>query len=136
MTQQTTDPITGDAPLEPFSEKLIPEDRELPPNLKEIVERAIELHRETRELESRAKENRAELQRLDPVIIEQFGANQIQQQKMRSGETIYLEKSVYTSHSSPLSAWVREQRRLETEIPEGLLPFLKISEVYRVKVRL
>ena len=59
MTQQTTDPITGDAPLEPFSEKLIPEDRELPPNLKEIVERAIELHRETRELESRAKENRA-----------------------------------------------------------------------------
>ena len=165
MTQQTTDPITGDAPLEPFSEKLIPEDRELPPNLKEIVERAIELHRETRELESRAKENRAELQRLDPVIIEQFGANQIQQQKMRSGETIYPEKSVYTSliqddngehtgahqallenglewlvkdkvDSSSLSAWVREQRRLETEIPEGLLPFLKISEVYRVKVRL
>ena len=165
MTQQTTDPRTGDAPLEPFSEELIPEYRELPPNLKEMVERAIELHLETRELESRAKENRAELQRLDPVIIEQFGANQIQQQKMRSGETIYLEKSVYASlvqddngehtgahqalqenglewlvkdklDSSSLSAWVREQRRLETEIPEGLLPFLKISEVYRVKVRL
>ena len=169
MTQQTTDPTADptadDAPVEPFSDRLIPEERELPTNLKEIVERAIELHRETRELEARAKENRAELQRLDPVIIEQFGANQIQQQKMKGGATIFLEKSVYTSlvqddngehtgahqalmengldwlvkdkvESTSLSAWVREQKRLETEIPEGLLPFLKISEVYRVKVRL
>ena len=173
MTQQTTDPETGpetnpgtgDAPLEPFAKELIPPERELPENLKEMVERAIELNRETRELETRVKQNRAELQRLDPVIIEQFGAAQIQQQKMQTGETIYLEKSTYTSlvaddngdhkaahqalieygpkwlvkdkvDSSSLSAWVREQHKFEIEIHQELLPFLKISDVYRVKVRL
>ena len=85
--------------------------------------------------------------------------------KMKTGETVYLEKSTYTSlvadangnhnaahqalidygpqwlvkdkvDSSSLSAWVREQRRDEIEIHEDLIPFLKISDVYRVKVRL
>ena len=169
MTQQTSDPETnpgtGDAPLEPFANELIPPEQELPENLKEIVERAIELHREIRDMETQVKQHRAELQRLDPVIIEQFGAAQLQQQKMKTGETVYLEKSTYTSlvpddngehktahqalidygpkwlvkdkvDSSSLSAWVREQRRDEIEIHEELIPFLKISDVYRVKVRL
>ena len=173
MTQQTSDsetnpetnPGTGDAPLEPFAKELIPPEVELPENLREMVERAIELHREIRDMETHVKQHRAELQRLDPVIIEQFGAAQLQQQKMRTGETIYLEKSTYTSlvpddngehkmahqalidygpswlvkdkvDSSSLSAWVREQHRDEIEIHEELIPFLKISDVYRVKVRL
>ena len=181
MTQQTTDPQTGpltgpqtgpqtnpgngDAPLEPFAQELIPPEQELPENLKEMVERAIVLHREIRDMETQVKQHRAELQRLDPVIIEHFAAAQLQQQKMKTGETVYLEKSTYTSlvadangnhnaahqalidygpqwlvkdkvDSSSLSAWVREQRRDEIEIHEDLIPFLKISDVYRVKVRL
>ena len=81
------------------------------------------------------------------------------------GETIYLAKEIWASlvrdedgsvdeahkalqehglgylvqdkvDSRSLSAWVREQRREKTEIPEALLPFPKISEAYRVKTRL
>ena len=86
MTQQTTDPQTdpqtgpqtnpgnGDAPLEPFAQELIPPEQELPENLKEMVERAIVLHREIRDMETQVKQHRAELQRLDPVIIEHFAA--------------------------------------------------------------
>ena len=39
-------------------------------------------------------------------------------------------------NSSSLSGWVREQENQESEIPEGLLPFLKISKTYRLKVRM
>ncbi len=149
---------------ETFTEKAMPPDKELPSSLEEIVQRSIELRRENRDLKNRMDANAAEINRLDPIITEQFARRQIQSQKRTTGETIYIEKSVYASlvrdddgehsgahqalrehglewlvrdnvNSNALSAYVREQRKLETEIPEGLLPFLKISEVYRVKVR-
>ena len=169
MTQQTASTEAGaennTEQREPFTEELIPDGKELPESLKEIVERAVELRRENRDLKARMDSNTAELTRLDPIIAEQFAKRQIQSQKRTTGETIYLDKSVYASlvrdedgehqgahqalrnhgldwlvkdkvDSSSLSAWVREQQKQKTEIPEGLLPFLKISEVYRVKVRL
>ena len=137
----------------------------LPSNLREIVQRSNRAaSRENQELKERMDANAAELKRLDPMIIERFTQRQIRQQKMLTGETVWIEKSVYASlvrdengehagahralqehglewlvkdkvDSQSLSAWVREQEKQETEIPEGLLPFLKISEIYRVKVR-
>ena len=137
----------------------------MPANLQELVERNIELRRDNRDLKEKTDRNSAEIAQLDKVIIEQFAARRLQQQKMQTGETRYVQKSVYASlvrdedgehdgahkalrdnglewlvqdnvNSTSLSAWVREQRRQESEIPEGLLPFLNIAEIYRLKVRM
>ena len=153
-------------PTEPFVTKdVTPEGGEMPANLQEMVERNIELRRDNRDLKDRTDRNNAELAQLDKVIIEQFAARRIQQQKMETGETMYVQKSVYASlvrdddgehdgahqalrdnglewlvedkvNSNSLSGWVREQQKQESEIPEGLLPFLSISEVYRLRVRM
>ncbi len=173
VTQEVTPGVASegseapaDAPVEPFvTHEVTPEGVELPANLQEMVERNIELRRDNRELKARTEKNDAELKQLDKVIIQQFAARRLQQQKMETGETMYVQKSVYASlvhdedgekngahqalrdngldwlvednvNSSSLSGWVREQKNQESEIPEGLLPFLKISEVYRLKVRM
>ena len=178
MTQQKTGQEAGEQELpqdpyaEPFAEPLgeppgeeTADTGEKPYSLEEVVARAVELRRENRDLKARMEQNTAELNRLDPVIAEQFAKRQIKSQKRTTGETIYLERNLYASlvrdddgehagahaamrehglewlvkdkvDSGSLSAWVREQERQETEIPQGLLPFLKISEVYKVKVRL
>ena len=169
MTQQTVGANAGTEPQETFQQEhsqqeMIPAGPKLPESLEEVVARSIELRRENRDLKAKMDANAAELKRMDP-IIEQFAKRQTKSQKRTTGETIYVEKSVYASlvkdgngeheeahralqehglewlvkdkvDSQSLNAWVREQQQLETEIPEGLLPFLNISEVYRVKVRL
>ena len=164
MIQQTAGSGPGAEPQEPFQDELTPGVRELPTNLREIVQRSIELRRENQDLKERMDANTAELKRLDPMILERFTQRQIRQQKMMTGETVWIEKTVYASlvrdedgehegdhralrqhglawlvkdrvNDKSLSAWVREQQKQETEIPEELLPWLKISEIYRVKVR-
>ena len=133
--------------------------------LETLQDRYIELNREYRDLKSREKANLAERNAIEPVIAARYAALQIQQQNNMRDETICLAKEIWASlvqdkdgstdeahkalqehglgylvqdkvDSRSLSAWVREQRREKTEIPEGLLPFLKISEAYRVKTRL
>ena len=156
----------ADAPAEPFvTKEVTPEGGNLPGNLQEMVERNIELRRDNREMKDKTDRNNAELAQLDKVIIEQFAARRLQQQKMQTGETMYIQKSVYASlvrdvdgehngahkalrdnglewlvednvNSASLSGWVREQKKQESEIPEGLLPFLNISEIYRLRVRM
>ena len=151
---------------EPFvTHEVTPGGGGMPANLQEMVERNIELRRDNRDLKDRTDRNNAELAQLDKVIIEQFAARRIQKQTMDTGETMYVQKSVYASlvrdedgehdgahkalrdnglewlvednvNSNSLSGWVREQRKQESEIPEGMLPFLNISEVYRLKVRM
>jgi regulator of replication initiation timing len=98
MTQHTVEQGAVDAPEEPFvTRELIPEGSEMPENLQEMVERNIELRRDNRDLKARTDRNNAELERLDKVIIEQFAARRVQQQKMETGETMYIQKSVYAS---------------------------------------
>ena len=151
---------------EPFvTHEVTPGGGGMPANLQEMVERNIELRRDNRDLKDRTDRNTAELAQLDKLIIEQFAARRIQKQTMDTGETMYVQKSVYASlvrdedgehdgahkalrdnglewlvednvNSNSLSGWVREQRKQESEIPEGMLPFLNISEVYRLKVRM
>ena len=162
----TKEMTSADAPAEPFvTKEVTPGGGGMPANLQEMVERNIELRRDNRELKERTDRNNAELTQLDKVIIEQFAARRLQQQKMETGETMYVQKSVYASlvrdgdgehngahqalrdnglewlvednvNSASLSGWVREQRKQESEIPEGLLPFLNISEIYRLRVRM
>ena len=150
------EPFTGAEPGEPFDK---------PVTLQDLTNRMIELHREKQDLKSRTENNSAEIKLLEPVIAEQYAALQIQQQKNMKGEMVYLQRQLWASlvkdeNDSPeaahqalrehglawlmqdnvngqkLSAWVREQERQKTEIPEDLLPYLKISKPYQVKVRL
>ena len=150
------EPFTGAEPGEPFDQ---------PITLQDLTNRMIELHQEKRDLKTRSENNSAEIKLLEPVISKRFAAQQIQQQKTMTGETVYLQRDSWTSlvqdedgsmeeahqalrehglawlvkdnvNGRTLSAWVREQEKQETEIPEDLLPFLKISKAYKVKVRL
>ena len=150
------EPFTGAEPGEPFDK---------PITLQDLTNRMIELHREKLDLKTRSENNSAEIKLLEPVIATQFAAQQIQQQKNMTGELVYLQRDLWTSlvqdetgsveeahqalrdhglawlvkdnvNGQTLSAWVREQEKQETEIPEDLLPFLKISKAYKVKVRL
>ena len=150
------EPFTGAEPGEPFDQ---------PITLQDLTNRLIELHREKLDLKTRSENNSAEIKLLEPVISKRFAAQQIQQQKTMTGETVYLQRDSWTSlvqnkdgsmeeahqalrehglawlvkdnvNGRTLSAWVREQEKQETEIPEDLLPFLKISKAYKVKVRL
>ena len=134
-------------------------------NLQSLVNRRIELHRRKQERKEDEDRDNAELARIDPIISERFAALQIRQQKSLSGETIYIQRETYVSlvrdengdlsqahqamqenglgwmvqdnvNAQRLAGWVREQERNNAEIPEGLLPFLKISRPYRVRVRL
>ena len=150
------EPFTGAEPGEPFDK---------PITLQDLTNRMIELHREKLDLKTRSENTSAEIKLLEPVISKLFAAQQIQQQKNMTGEMVYLQRDLWTSlvqdetgsvkeahqalrdhglawlvkdnvNGKTLSAWVREQEKQETEIPEDLLPFLKISKVYKVKVRL
>lgn len=155
-------PITSETPAaDPFPAA----EPELPANLEGLVQRSIELRREQRDLKDRMDRNAAELKRLDPALIEQFGRLGIRSQKMISGETTYIERTLHASlvpdddgehrqahaalrrhglewlvqdrvNAQSLSAWVREQEKLEAELPPELETFIRRSEVYRVKVRL
>ena len=133
--------------------------------LQSLVNRMIELQRKKRERKDEEDRDNAEMKRIEPIISQQFAARQIQQQKNTDGVTVFLQREIWASlvkdengeledahqalrdnglawlvndnvNGQKLSAWVREQERQETEIPKELLPFLKISKPYRVKVRL
>ena len=165
MVTNPGDPIEEASPEEPFTGAEPGEPFDKPITLQDLTNRMIELHREKRDLKTRTDNNAAEIKLLEPVISQRYAAQQIQQQKTMNGETVYLQREIWASlvkdengeledahqalrehglawlvndnvNGLKLSAWVREQERQETEIPEELLPYLKISKPYRVKVRL
>ena len=133
--------------------------------LQSLVNRMIELQRKKRERKDEEDRDNAELKRIEPIISQQFAARQIQQQKNTEGVTVYLQREIWASlvkdedgslddahealrsndlgwlvqdnvNGQKLSAWVREKEKQKEEIPANLLPFLKISKPYKVKVRL
>ena len=90
--------LPEDGPVDPFVTKdVTPESVALPENLQELVDRDIELRRDNRELKARVEKNDAELKQLDKIIVDQFAARRLQQQKLATGETVYVQKSVYAS---------------------------------------
>ena len=133
--------------------------------LQSLVNRMIELQRKKRERKDEEDRDNAELKRIEPIISQQFAARQIQQQKNTEGVTVYLQRETWASlvkdengslddahealrsndlgwlvqdnvNGQRLSSWVREKEKQKEEIPASLLPFLKISKPYKVKVRL
>ena len=153
----------GDAQPEPFgpeTEKALP----IPVNLQELTQAYIGCDRRIKELEARLKEEKALKQKMQAPLLDQFAANGIQNQKMDTGETVFIHKTTQVSlrkndageladahqalrdhgldylvrdnvNGNQLSAWYREQTENEEEIPEELSPFLNVSNIFQVRVR-
>lgn len=171
MVEQT---VTEDReePVDPFGHHeepettqrgLIPEGA-MPVNLAELTQQYIEVDRRVKELDIELKEQKALKARIEPILVERFAANNIQNQKLTTGETVFVRRDTYVSlvtdedgehgeahdalrrsgldylvknnvNSLTLSAWYREKVKQEEEIPQDLLPYLNISEIFRVRVR-
>ena len=178
--EQMADPLP-EQPADPFQEQLpdpfpeqpaepataqgtTPAVREISTNLAELTQQLTASDRRIKDLEIELKEEKAKYARIEPVVLEQFAANNMQNQKLKTGETIYIRHDTYVSltteedgsreeahealrkngleflvkdnvNSTQLSGWYREKVKQEEEIPEDLLPYLKISDVFRVRVR-
>ena len=165
MTQQRMEEVMEEPFGNPMPGETETDAESAETSLQSLVRRYIELHRRKRERRDEEKLDNAELEQLEPVIAEQFSKRQIQNQKTSSGETIYIQQEIWASlvtdedgtktsahealrkhdlewlvednvNGQRLSSWVRERVRNNEEIDEDLLPFLRISKPYRVKVRL
>ena len=153
----------GDAQPEPFG----PEPVEAPVmtgNLHDLIQAYIGCDRRIKELEVRLKEEKALKQKMQTPLLDQFAVNRIQNQKMETGETVFIHKNTQVSlrkndageladahqalrdhgldylvrdnvNGNQLSAWYREQMENEEEIPEELSPFLNVSNIFQVRVR-
>ena len=164
MAQTQTEPqANGEEQPEPFAPELIPQ-KPIPANLAEIIQELIDCDRRIKSLDAQIKEEKALYSRLEPVLVEQFAANNMQNQKMKTGETVFVRRDVYVSlvkaedgslgaahqalrdhglgdlvrdnvNGNQLSGWYRERMKQEEEIPVEILPYLNISDIFRVRVR-
>jgi hypothetical protein len=113
-----------------------------------------------RELEAELRAIQDRLNEMEPGLVEQLIEAGVQHVRV-GGQTVYLQQEIWASpvdgdydalcdaleraglgdmvvrrvHHHTLSAWVRELRKADEEIPEEVRPYLKISETYRLGVR-
>ena len=113
-----------------------------------------------RELEAELRAIQDRLNEMEPGLVEQLIEAGVQHVRV-GGQTVYLQQEIWASpvdgdydalcdaleraglgdmvvrrvHHHTLSAWVRELRKADEEIPEEVRPYLKISETYRLRVR-
>ncbi len=110
-----------------------------------------------RDIEQDLKRRKDELRRLEERLLENFSRDGIQNMKTATGQTVYLNREVFarlvgdteqahtairqaglgdfikpTVNAQTLRAYVREK---EEEIPQGLQPYIDVTEVYRLRVR-
>ncbi len=129
------------------------------------VQKLVDLTREKRELEDRLQQVVQELTARESQVLDLFAHNGYTRISTKDGATAYLSRSLYArlnrdendSHESAhqaltehdleylvkptvnlnsLKAWVRQMERDGTPIPEGLQPWIKTSEIFKVKVKL
>ena len=113
-----------------------------------------------RELEAQVKSHKDELARKEERLLGTFARDGIQNMKTTAGQTVYLNRELFarlvgmpeqahtalaqaglgdfikpTVNAQTLRAYVREKEEVGEEIPEGLQPYIDVSEVYRLRVR-
>ena len=113
-----------------------------------------------RELEAQLKTHKEELAKREERLLEKFSRDGIQNMKTATGQTVYLNREVFarlvgdtenahtairqaglgdfikaTVNAQTLRAYVREKEESEEEIPQGLQPYIDVTEVYRLRVR-
>ena len=110
-----------------------------------------------RKLDSESKRLATEIAALDARLVEEFAKTGIQNVKTASGQTVYLNREIFATltgdlkkaktalrraglgefikegvNSQTLRAYVRE---MDEVLPKGLLPFIDITEVFRIRMR-
>ena len=110
-----------------------------------------------RKLDSESKRLATEIAALDEKLVEQFAQAGIQNIKTKTGQTVYLNREVFAKlvgdheealdafrtaglgdfvkesvNSQTLRAYVRE---MDEVLPEGLRPYIDITEVFRMRMR-
>ena len=110
-----------------------------------------------RKLDSESKRLATEIAALDARLVEEFARTGIQNVKTSAGQTVYLNREVFATlvgdlkkaktalrraglgefikegvNSQTLRAYVRE---MDEVLPKGLLPFIDVTEIYRVRMR-
>ena len=112
---------------------------------------------ERRKLEAKLKKLATDLAAREEKLVEGFAQAGIQNIKTATGETVYLNREVFAKltgdpekayaafrneglddfvkesvNSQTLRAWVRE---MDEVLPEGLQPYIDVTEVYRMRMR-
>ena len=129
----------------------------------ELIKEFIDGSNERKKLEARINQIKERMGKIEPVLTEYFAIEGLQNMKMKEG-TAYLKRDVVASlvrdengehegainalrkaglgylvkegvNSQTLNAYVREAEKNEDEIPQGVRPFLKVSEMYKLRVR-
>ena len=110
-----------------------------------------------RKLDSESKRLATEIAALDERLVEAFAQAGIQNIKTKNGQTVYLNREVFakligdhkkaltafrragladfvkeTVNAQTLRAYVRE---MDEVLPKGLLPYIDITEVFRMRMR-
>ena len=127
------------------------------------IKEYIQLHTEKRSAEARLKVIKDNIAVLEPMVSDILTEEGVQNVKI-DNSMAYLHKELFASlvrdddnsheaahqalkdngldsmvkegvNAQTLKAYVTELDKAEEPVPEGLAPYLKISEVYRVRVR-
>ena len=130
------------------------------PTLGERVNEYVALTQAIRAIEDDLKWRKDELRKLEERLLETFAQDGIRNMKTAAGQTVYLNRELFarlvgdpeqahtairqaglgdfikpTVNAQTLRAYVREKEANEEEMPEGLQPYINVSEVYRLRVR-
>ena len=128
-----------------------------------MIQEYIALYNERKDHEEKVKELKEKMTAMKPVLTEWFALEGLQNMKTKDG-TAFLQTTMVASlvkesdgsaeaahaalraagldylvkegvNSKSLNAYVNERHKQDEEIPQGLQPFLRIHELYDIKVR-
>ena len=122
-----------------------------------LVGEYARLTEQRRKLEAEVKRLATDLAAREEVLVEEFAKAGIQNIKTTAGQTLYLNREVFAKlvgdHDEALDAFrtaglgdfVKESvnaqtlrayvREMDEELPEGLQPYIDITEVFRMRMR-
>ena len=128
-----------------------------PKTMSDLVTEYADLTEQRRKLEAEVKRLATDLAAREEVLVEEFAKAGIQNIKTQTGQTVYLNREIFAKlvgdHEEALDAFrqaglgdfVKESvnaqtlrayvREMDEVLPEGLQPYIDITEVYRMRMR-
>ena len=128
-----------------------------PKTVSDLVTEYAELTEKRRKLEAEVKRLATDLAAREEMLVEEFAKAGIQNIKTSSGQTVYLNREIFArlvgDHEEALDAFrraglgdlVKESvnaqtlrayvREMDEVLPEGLQPYIDVTEVFRMRMR-
>ena len=128
-----------------------------PKTISDLVTEYAELTEKRRNLEAEVKRLATDLAAREEMLVEAFAKAGIQNIKTKTGQVVYLNREVFAKlvgdHKKALTAFrraglgdfVKESvnantlrayvREMDEVLPEGLQPYIDITEVFRMRMR-